>query len=691
MIHPAILNARRQALINARKREQFMYKCELPEHLILDNYINSREDDYHKAVADYVMGKRDTMPTQKEFQIKVKPRNLMELKDEKKQVTLSKLFAKKPDAKDAQSRDALHGTGITKRIAERSEKEHQKTQQQIIEPPLLIKPKDSPLENIIREQESEIIKQDPLDSIILDEYQTAALNGLLHEKYACLIGAAGTGKTTVTRKLVKLLESNVPVIQLNKTRRETDQFEYRSDEDKKKDQNVAICFCSFTGRAVQQMKRVLPNIYHPLCNTIHATLGYHPVSEDRIDPKTGETKSIKVFRPAFTATNKLPYKICIVDESGMCPIPLWDELFAALPDDCRIILIGDINQLPPVQGRSVLGFAMTKWPTFTLEKIHRQAADNPIIANAHKILKGHFPEKDKTKFAIIDNMDGGSTKTLHQLLATVKKLHQINKFDPFEDGLIVPQNKGTIGQVHINEYLVTYFNPERTENGVVVNKRTIVTAGYIHVPFAIGDKVMLLENDRRRGLTNGMIGEVVNLTPNGLFRGEKSAHAAISMEKFTEAIDVGDLTKELEKEPDDINVKEEEEDESQRPASHIMTVKFFGANLGQEVDFSTAGQFKKVTHAYAFTCHKSQGGEYPTVVILCHSANIRMLTREWLYTAVTRAQERVILLCNSRGLKQALGRQTIKGKTVKEKAAQFLALQDKTDTRIPMLPDPEDL
>ena len=120
-----------------------------------------------------------------------------------------------------------------------------------------------------------------------------------------------------------------------------------------------------------------------------------------------------------------------------------------------------------------------------------------------------------------------------------------------------------------------------------------------------------------------------------------------------------------------------------------MTVQF--QNRDEEVVFETAGAFKKITHAYAFTCHKAQGGEYPVVVILVHSANLRMLTREWLYTAITRAQDRVILLCNQRGLTHAVNSQKIKGKTIAEKAEQFLALQDKEDTKLPILPEPEEI
>ena len=212
-----------------------------------------------------------------------------------------------------------------------------------------------------------------------------------------------------------------------------------------------------------------------------------------------------------------------------------------------------------------------------------------------------------------------------------------------------------------------------------INKRAIITAGYIHVHFAVGDKVMLLQNDRQRQLTNGMIGKVISINANGGYDEKRSDHSQVKFE--------GDLDIDVDKlEIKDEDASPETEDINQRQASHVMTVDFSVTDKPMEVTFSTAGQFKTVTLAYAFTCHKSQGGEYRNVVIVVHASNIRMLTREWLYTAVTRARERVVILSNDRGFAQAIHVQRIKGQTVAEKAQQFLDLQDKSDTTLPNLP-----
>ena len=589
--------------------------------------------------------------------------------------------ATKAAAKPSSKRNLLFGTGMTKKLLQSAGKEQKKaaeTKTSIVMPKAETVAKTEGLQ--VAELPSTLMDTD----IVLDKYQSAALHGLRHQKYGCLIGAAGTGKTTALKALIAEVENAVPIVDINSARTEKDKSDLP-------DMHVAVCFCSFTGRAVQQMKRALPEKYHGLCNTIHMTLGYKPVVEEReyVDEDTKETywKEVRVFRPTFTDFNKLPYKICIVDESGTVPINLWDELIAALPHDCRVFLIGDLNQLPPVQGRSVLGFAMLKWPTFTLEQLHRQAEGDPIAENAHRILQGKKPLTDeKTKKFIVKKVGDGSLSARKETLMVIQHLHKQGVFDPMTDALIVPQNISAIGQVELNQQLVGYFNPPQyDDNNELLNPRTIITAGYVHVVFAAGDKVMLLANDNKLGLTNGMVGMVESITPNASFRGESVASTAEV--DLNGDFDLADMADELLQyaTTDD----EESEDESERAASHIMTVKF--QNVKDEVVFATAGEFKKISHAYATTCHKAQGGEYPTVVILAHSANLKMLTREWLYTAITRAKKRVILLVNHRGLTHAVNNQRIKGKTIADKAQNFLKLQDKSDTRLPNLPEPKQI
>jgi exodeoxyribonuclease V alpha subunit len=599
--------------------------------------------------------------------------------------------------------DVLFGTGLTRKVAESAERKAKKANEEATKTAaavVALKGAPSFLQSITARATADAKGEITMPAsapavlnvpvipartfmptqtdIVLDPSQVAALEGLRLQKYGCLIGPAGCGKTTVTKALVRELEATTPTINIRTAR-----ADYDRSEEVEAEYNVAIAFASFTGRAVEQMKRALPKEYHPMCSTIHRLLGYAPTFEEKYDAK-GVWRSVKVFRPSFTAFRKLPYKVIVIDEAGMCPIPLWNELMEAVTEDCRIILIGDINQLPPVQGRSVLGFAMLKWPTFELTKIHRQAEGDPIITNAHKILKGFLPARTQKKFDIAD-LPGGSLAAFQRSCDLIKALTRSGDFDPAVDAIIVPQNKGTLGQWHYNETLMDFFNPKRTENGIVVNPRVNIQTGISTVLYAVGDKVMLLQNDNELNLTNGMIGFVRNITPNSQYQGKGTDSISSFDMADMSHFEMDDIDAESLAETAGVEIEKEEKGETERQASHTMTVEFPG---GVEVLFSTAGAYRKVTHSYVFTCHKSQGGEYPTVVIIMHTANRRMLWREWLYTAVTRARTRVIILCNGPALSGAIALQKIKGATVQDKARSFLELQSKEDTKLPTLPDP---
>lgn len=615
--------------------------------------------------------------------------------------SLSKLALKKPDAKPktlksepdspaqpqkkkAGGRDLLYGTGLTKKVAQQAEKQQNKAVSQTAT-------------SILTAEQAELGQKQELtidelpdslmdNSIQLDEYQQAAVNGLSNQKFGVLIGAAGTGKTTALKFLLSAIENHVTMISsaLISTRKIGDTYT-ATDTDTK--MLPAFAFCSFTGKAVQQMKRALPEKYHPLANTIHATLGYAPVIEEYYDEETKEYKEKRVFRPSYNSSNKLPYKIIIVDETGTLSLNLWHELLNACTDDCRIFFIGDLNQLPPVQGHSILGFAMLKWPTYTLEKLHRQAEGDPIAENAHRILQGKKPLTDeKTKRFIVKNIQDGSSGAKKDILGIIQHLHKQGEFDPMQDALIVPQNIGNLGQESLNDVLVNYFNaPIYDDDNELLNPRVIIKAGYISKAFAVGDKVMLLANNTQLGLTNGMVGIVTSITPNGAYKGQI---AIDSMKVNHTEIDLSDLANEIHE--ISANEKSEADEEKERQASHVMLVKF--QNVEEEIPFETAGAYNKVAISYAMTCHKAQGSEYRNIIVVAHASNLKMLCREWLYTAITRAKQRVILLTNHRGLTHAINAQKIKGNTIAEKAKKFLALQGADKNESPAtLPKPQEI
>lgn len=598
------------------------------------------------------------------------------------------------DAQAAQIAKAAVGTGITKKeIAQ----ENTGFKLQFKKPLNEVQQAKKDLEIVLHKQilEAERTEQEEIQHLSFakpsefewDESQLRALDGMQRSQFACLTGAAGTGKTTCERELIKRIELTMPV--KNHTRYIVDEIDGKTVARDKYDQklNLSIWFCAFTGRAVQQIKRAIPAEYHRYCSTIHRMLDYQPV-EEGFSSRTG--KAYKVFRPQKNALNPLQHKVIFIDEAGMLPIPLWNEILAAILPDTRVYMIGDINQLTPVMGRSIFGYAMLKWPTFELTKIHRQAEGDPIIGNAHKILNGMFPKKVENKFDII-TVPASASAAANTVIKTVKLLYQRNEFDPLRDAIIVPQNGGDLGQVELNNQLVHLFNPPRKIGENIINRRTIIEAGRNQLILATGDKVMLLQNDNELGLTNGMTGVVTGINVNGSYTGKSSKLNVHSNADKDFDLDMDDLLNVKLGENAEIDVKVEDESENERAASHVLTVEFQTGEHIQEATFATVGQYKQIALAYAFTCHKAQGGEYPTVIVVCHSANSTMLTREWLYTAVTRARSRVVLICNDYGLQKALNRQRIRGNNVQEKAQAFIDWNNETtanEDQIPLLPEP---
>lgn len=615
---------------------------------------------------------------------------------------------------------SLRGTGLTKRVIERDAKAYQRETEKAIKAgggDMVAKAERdfaAGVEATIAAMREENAKAE----VQYDESQLRAIAGIIHNKVSVLIGAAGTGKTTVTKKIVAELAKRVSVVKISATTFVScmsdrgDKFRCLMSEalrqgftiiDIVKDrEQPGIAFAAYTGRATQQIKRALPEEWHSNTSTIHKLLEYAPVFEevDAIDPLTQQeyVKTIKRFRPSFGRALKLPYTFYVFDEGSMIPIPLFNEVIDAIHETSRILLIGDIHQLPPVYGKSVLGYAMRKWPVFELTTIHRQAAGNAIISNAHNVLKGKQLE-NAANFHIIGKnpkpSPAGSGELQTYFLNVIRQLSQLDNpkdggkcYQPYTDAIIVPQNKGMVGTDELNSHLVTMFNPEIHENGVIINKRINIHSGTNHVYFAIRDKVMITSNINTVDppITNGMIGIVESININGRYdmkRSQVDFSSADDMDEDEIDLDIDNMDFALNSAfgaDDEKSKKQDDETDDQRQSSHVLTIKF---ENGQTYSCSTAGDYRRVVHGYAATCHKSQGGEYPNIIILCHSVNAVMLTQEWLYTAITRARNNVYLVCNDRGLSKALQRQVIKGYTLKEKIHSYV-IETKSDDEMGM-------
>ena len=542
-------------------------------------------------------------------------------------------------------------------------------------------------------------------SFVWDDSQLSAIDNICRDKFSVLIGAAGSGKTTVVKEIVNRLSSQGLIKPLTYQRANGVNVN-----------RYNISFCSFTGKAVEQLRKSIPANLQCCCETIHSLLEYSPEIVERLTTDShGNTivKNSKIFLPRRNDINLLNQNIIVIDESGMVGIDLWNNLWKALDygklPNLKIILIGDINQLPAVIGKSILGYALNSplWHTNSLTHIHRQALDNPIIFNAHQVKSGKPPVKDTSvsttepwlnHFNLIDFAkltpaerekvklgslppDYGSKKSspsgvLTTLVNLTKFLLNKNLYDPSLDQIIVPQNIGLLGQEVINQKLAPLFNPN--------NKRIIIRASYETKFLAVGDKVMFTKNDYASGILNGMTGYIENISINGNYTdaiglriAEANAKSTINGSTGTHSLSLDeDSANSLLKDIDQFN-KDHAEDgsklESEQQASHVITIRYtpLGSDQTATIAISTVGAVRGLLLAYAITCHKAQGSEYRKVLICVHPTHAKLLTREWLYTAITRARENCFLLCSDYSINLCLHRQAVKGETIDEKAKNF--------------------
>ncbi|MGL5935896.1 MAG: ATP-dependent DNA helicase [Cetobacterium sp.] len=538
------------------------------------------------------------------------------------------------------------------------------------------------------------------DDFPFDDTQLTAIYGLVQQQYGVMIGAAGTGKTTTTKKLVDMLRDGLDEIDVS-------QYWTRGTPDEHDDYEIpeklipSIAMVSFTGRATQMIKKNFPRDWHGNIMTIHRALGFFPEYYQDLDIDSGQMVGKRRFVPSYTEENQMPWDIIIIDEAGMLGLELWHQLWAATKDSCRIIMIGDINQLPPTHGKSILGFALGNWPTWELTHVHRQqGANNSIVDNAHRILKGLRPVSDSsTPLSLKSNED--MLKALNYLvkddswrfvvievpeehrmaalrIRQVLQLVQGKLYEPNRDVLITPTNGfeqtapgWSLGQEPLNQELVVKLNS--------ANPRYLIDAGREKQNFAVGDKVMATVNDYEAGITNGMTGIVTKIEMNGAYIGDTNRWGLINEvnEYLSGLAEDDDVEFSLEEMISDSQAGMEElkkkEKRDQGPASHVVEVTFGEAEHSFTINFDSKSKVASLMLAYAATCHKMQGGECPIVFGIVHQAHTR-LTREWYYTMVTRASQRCIVFTTRMGTGKAIGNMAIKGANLKAKIASFMEL-----------------
>ena len=380
------------------------------------------------------------------------------------------------------------------------------------------------------------------------ELQQEAIIKALEGSVLILTGGPGTGKTTTLNAMIELY----------------------------KQCGLDVILAAPTGRAAQRMSEVTGEE----AKTLHRLL---------------EVEWDSNHHPSFKKNNNNPLEcdVIIIDELSMVDSLLFEGVMRAIPLGCRLIMVGDSDQLPSVGAGNVLSDLISsgKIPVVQLTEIFRQSLESLIVTNAHKIVKGEFPEITKTDndFFFMSYYDSNIISSKIAELCS-SRLPNTYNFSPLDDiQVLCPSRKGDLGVVSMNIKLQSALNPEiNTSKGVNSGSYT----------FYKGDKVMQIKNNydilwEKSDGTEGM----------GIFNG-----------------DIGKIIK--------IDHKEK-----------IVYVKFDDKIAEYEFEL-----LDNLELAYAVTVHKSQGNEFNAVIIPMYSVPYQLCYRNLLYTAVTRAKKILILI-----------------------------------------------
>lgn len=499
--------------------------------------------------------------------------------------------------------------------------------------------------------------------IKLNKEQLLAKELAFNGKSFCLVGAAGTGKTTAQREIAASL--------LDQDKLSTHTFRVQGTTMRVVAPSIA--FVAYTRIAAGNLKRAIhknPALEEVLMHnitTIHNLLEYAP--EFYWDEEAEKEKMR--FVPKRTAWNPLDITHLIIEESSMVGLKLWNELYDAMRPGTQIIFIGDINQLPPVMDKSILNYALVQLPVVELTHVYRQAEESLILENAHRILRGDTPLKEGKDFKIMRNGDTQHSQArLARMIgeafpkfAAQELLQEGSGYDPLQDIILSPFNKQDLGTDNINKWIAQFQGVAR--NAVVYE----VKAGIATLYLAVGDKVMY----------NKQVGEIISINRNMEYHGKEPKHPSPGLTRFGTYISVEDSA--LEEEEDfmlagyeniDLEkmLEDGKEDNLFRSASHVVTLLIEG---DREVTLNAVGDFSPQIFSlgYALTVHKAQGCEWRKVFILLHKDHSIMAFRELLYTAVTRSREQCILITKDFMIDKAIKNPRIKGNSIEEKIEYF--------------------
>ena len=379
--------------------------------------------------------------------------------------------------------------------------------------------------------DAEMEKAEAENKIKYDDFQKEAIKKAVNSNFSVITGGAGVGKTTVTKAIIDIFT--------NLGRK--------------------VVLAAPTGRAAKRMSEVTGKE----AKTIHRLLEFN---NDGKFTKNSE--------------NKIDADVLIVDEASMIDVILINNLLKATLKNTKVILIGDVNQLPSVGAGNVLRDIINSGtvPVIRLTKIYRQENMSNIIINSHKINQGEMPDlkvrKNSDFFFIEENDEEKCANLILELCE--KRLPKYYKVNPVADiQVLAPMKKGTLGTDNLNNLLQEKLNKSK------------ISLKYGNCEYRLGDKVMQIKNNYDKDVFNGDIGKI-------LFINETLETLEVDFDSKIVEYDISELD--------------------------------------------------EITLAYACTIHKSQGAEYPIIIIPMAKSHYIMLKQNLLYTGITRAKKICVLV-----------------------------------------------
>ena len=392
-----------------------------------------------------------------------------------------------------------------------------------------------------------------LDAMQRKSVKEAIMNGVL-----VITGGPGTGKTTTINTIIKYFEL----------------------------EGLEIMLAAPTGRAAKRMKEATG--YE--AQTIHRML---EINGGNVD----DSISNATARFERNEDNPLETDVVIIDEMSMVDVGLMNSLLRAIAVGTRLILVGDVNQLPSVGPGNVLNdiIQSQKYSTVMLTKIFRQATTSDIIVNAHKINKGEKVDLTKKSLDFLFLKRNDANAIINAMITLIReKLPNYVHAKPLDIQVLTPMRKGPLGVERLNTILQEYLNPK--EDGKIEKETT-------NGLFRVGDKVMQTKNNYQLEWKVGN-STFSNVKGVGVFNGDCGIIRSINT--FSEEVEI--------------------EFDENRFATY------------------TFKQLDEIELAYAVTIHKSQGSEYPAVIIPLLTGPKMLMNKNLLYTAVTRARNCVTIV-----------------------------------------------